>query len=262
MRRDAGFLVFSAMPGSGLRTTVNVVLRTADRFSSEYAAVEDAGNRYEEVENVPVTTYNSAEGQTPVSILRQFFLKEPHKVVLRNLVNGETIKMCLEELENNREFISTMRAKDSVEAIHRILALGIPAADFAKGLVAVFNQRLIRKLCENCKEAYVPKPQVLSQLGIPAGKVQVLYRPPQQPQQGGGDTCPECGGVGYSGRTAIFEMLLVDDAIRELIGSGAAPDALRQAARKAGNRSLQEEGIVLVAKGLTALPELVRVMKQ
>jgi type II secretory ATPase GspE/PulE/Tfp pilus assembly ATPase PilB-like protein len=169
--------------------------------------------------------------------------------------------MCLDELENNREFISTIRAKDCVEAIHRILAMGIPAADFATGLTVVFNQRLVRKLCENCKEAYTPPPQVLGQLGIPAGKVQVLYRPPQQGQQSG-ELCPECSGVGYSGRTAIFEMLLVDDGLRGLVSSGATPDVLRQAARKAGNRSLQEEGIVLVAKGVTSLPELVRVMKQ
>ena len=236
LRRDNGFVVFSAMPGTGLRTTMNVVLRTADRFSSEFAAVEDEGNRYEEVENVPVTTYNASAGQTPVSILRNFFLKEPHKVVIRDLVNAETIKMCLDELENNRQFISTIRAKDCVEAIHRILTVGIPAADFAKGLTAVFNQRLVRKLCENCKEAYLPPPQVLGQLGIPQGKVQVLYRPPQQgraPSAGwsGGDLCPECNGVGYSGRTAIFEMLLLDDGLRGLLASGAAPDAVRQAAQ-------------------------------
>ncbi len=176
---------------------------------------------------MPVTTYNAAEGQTPVSILRTFFLREPHKVVIRDLVNAETIKMCLDELENNREFISTMRAKDCVEAIHRILALGIPAADFAKGLVAVFNQRLIRKLCENCKEAYVPRPQVLAQLGIPPGKVRSFTARPSRTEQGG-PPCPECGGVGYSGRTAILELLLVNDAVREAIGSGASPDALRR----------------------------------
>jgi len=261
MRRERGFLVFSALPGTGLRTTMNVVLRSADRFSSEYAAVEEEKNRYEEVENVPVTTYSAAAGQSPVSILRDFFHKEPHKVVIRDLVNAETLQTCLAEIANDRLFISTIRAKDCEEAIYRVLALGIPAADFAQGLTAVFNQRLVRKLCENCKEAYTPPPQVLGQLGIPPGKVQVFYRPPQQPQHGG-DVCPECSGVGYSGRTAVFELLVMDDSLRGLLAAGAEPDAVRQAARKAGNRTLQEEGIVLVAKGVTSLPELVRVMKQ
>ena len=257
--QEQGFLLFSAMPGTGLRTTMNVVLRSVDRFSSEFAAVEEEKTRYEEVENVPVTTYRAAAGQTPVSILKPFFHREPHKVVLRDLVNAETLQMCLDEIPNGRLFISTVRAKDCVEAIHRILALGVPAENFAKGLTAVFNQRLVRKLCENCKEAYTPPPQVLAQLGIPAGKVQVFYRPPQQQTD---ETCPECGGVGYAGRTAVFEMLLLDDELRGLLAANVAPDAIRQAARKAGNRSLQEEGIVLVAKGVTSLPELVRVMKQ
>jgi type II secretory ATPase GspE/PulE/Tfp pilus assembly ATPase PilB-like protein len=261
MHRDAGVLLFSAPPGMGLRTTMNVVLRSADRFSSEFAAVEEEHNRYEEVENVPVTTYNAAAGQTPVSILKAFFHQEPHKVVIRDLVNAETLQMCLDEVANNRLFLTTIRAKDCVEAIYRVLALGVPPADFAKGLLAVFNQRLVRKLCENCKEAYTPTPQVLSQLGIPAGKVQVFFRPPQQRQQGE-PVCPECSGVGYAGRTAIFELLLLDDGLRGLLASGATADAVRQAARKAGNRGLQEEGIVLVAKGVTSLPELVRVMKQ
>ena len=261
MHRDGGILLFSAMPGTGLRTTMNVVLRSADRFSSEFAAVEEEKTRYEEVENVPVTTYSAAAGQTPVSILKAFFHREPHKVVIRDLVNAETLQMCLGEIENNRLFLTTIRAKDCVEAVYRVVALGVPPADFAKGLLAAFNQRLVRKLCENCKEAYTPTPQVLGQLGIPAGKVQVFYRPPQQRPQGE-PACPECGGVGYAGRTAIFELLLVDDDLRGVLGAGATPDAARQAARKAGNRSLQEEGIVLVAKGVTSLPELVRVMKQ
>ncbi len=256
--RDQGFLLFSAMPGGGLRTSMNVILRSADRFRREYAAVEDENNRYEPVENVPVTTYNSAAGQKPLDVLPAFFHKEPNVVVLRDLVNAETAHLLLEEISKDRLFISTVRAKDCAEAICRVLALGVAAEDFAKGLTAVFNQRLVRKLCDNCKEPYTPPQQVLSQLGIPGGRVQVFYRPPQQPEE----VCPECSGVGYLGRTAIFELLIVDDGLRSVLAANPKPDALRQAARKAGMRTMQEEGIVLVAKGITSLPELVRVMKQ
>ncbi|MGQ9574307.1 MAG: ATPase, T2SS/T4P/T4SS family [Thermoguttaceae bacterium] len=256
--RERGFLLFSAMPGNGLRTTVTVVLRSLDRFSREFAAVEEQSNRYELVENVPVTTYDASAGQTPVSILPAFFHKEPHVVVIRDLVNAETVQMLLDQIPNNRVFLSTVRAKDCVEAIYRVLAMGVPAADFAEALTGVFNQRLVRKLCESCKEAYTPPAQVLTQLGIPPGKVQVFYRPPQQRDE----VCPECSGIGYLGRTAIFEMLVPDSSVRQLLAAGAKPDAVRQAARKAGMRTLQEEGVVLVARGITSLPELVRVMKQ
>jgi len=122
----------------------------------------------------------------------------------------------------------------------------------------VLSQRLIRKLCENCREAYAPTPQVLKQLGIPEGRIETLYRPPQQREE----VCPECGGVGYKGRTGLFELLVVGDTLRQVLGSKPKLDLLRQAARKDGMRGLQEEGILLVAKGITSLPELMRVLKQ
>ena len=143
-------------------------------------------------------------------------------------------------------------------ALMRVLAMGVPGAEFAKGIQVVLNQRLIRKLCEHCKEAYTPTPQVLQQLGIPPGRVEALYRPPEQPEE----VCPECDGIGYEGRTAIFELMRVDDGIRTTLASDPTLGRLRQAARAAGMQNLQAEGIVLVAKGITALAELMRVMKQ
>jgi type II secretory ATPase GspE/PulE/Tfp pilus assembly ATPase PilB-like protein len=258
MHEQTGLLVFSAPQGAGLRTTMNVVLRTADRFMREFAAVEEENNRFEAVENVPVTTYSAAGGQSPASVLQAVFHREPHVFVLRDFVNADSGKMVLQQAEENRLCITTARAKDGVEAVFRVLATGVAAADLARPLRAVFNQRLVRRLCDNCKEAYAPPAQVLAQLGLPPGRVQAFYRPPTQREE----VCPECGGVGYRGRTAVIELLLVDDEFRKLLAAQANPDALRDAARKAGTRTLQEEGVVLVAKGVTSLPELIRVLKQ
>ncbi len=88
--------------------------------------------------------------------------------------------------------------------------------------------------------------------------MQALCRTPQQRSE----VCPECGGVGYLGRTAIFELLVMDDALRQTLAANPKPDVFRQAARKAGARTIQDEGIVLVAKGVTSLQELMRVLKQ
>ncbi len=254
-----GFLILSAMPGAGLRSMTNVVLRSMDRLVRDFTSVEEERHRYEEVENVKVMTYKAAEGQTPDSILRKVFLEEPEVVIVRDLVNAETVSAICKELRNvGRLAISTVRGKDSAEALLRVLALKVPPAQFAEQVTAVLNQRLIRKLCEHCKEAYVPPPQVLQQLGIPPGRVDVFYRPPQQPEE----VCEACSGVGYVGRTAIFELLIVDDGVRKVLASSPKLDLIRKAARKAGTRTLQEEGVVLVAKGVTSLPELMRVLKQ
>ena len=97
---------------------------------------------------------------------------------------------------------------------------------------------------------------------IPPGRVEALYRPPtpnpEQPQE----PCPKCRGIGYHGRTGIFEVLVVDDQVREVIIKKPKLDLLRQAARKAGMRTLQEDGLLLAVTGGTSLPELMRVLKE
>lgn len=142
-----------------------------------------------------------------------------------------------------------------------MLAMKVPAKELAEHVIAVVNQRLIRKLCEYCKEAYAPPAQVLQQLGIPEGKIQAFYRP-RQPTEENPEICPECGGIGYTGRTAIFELLVVDQTVRKALTTNPKLEILRQAARRDGLKTFQEEGLVLVAKGVTSLPELMRVLKQ
>jgi type II secretory ATPase GspE/PulE/Tfp pilus assembly ATPase PilB-like protein len=257
-----GFALISAPPGGGLRTTTDVVLRTCDRFTREFAAVEDEQNRYTEVENVPVTTYNSAQGQSPADILPKFFRTEPNVCVIRDLVNAETVSLMCEEVAEERLMIATIRAKDCAEALLRVLALGVSPDEFAPVVTAVLCQRLVRKLCDKCKEPYAPAPQILQQLGIPEGRVQAFYRPPQPNPDEPREICEQCRGLGYFGRTAIFELLTVGDAVRKTLEENPKLDAVRAAARKDGMKSLQEEGILLVAKGTTSLPELMRVLKQ
>ncbi len=261
--RDKGFVILSAMPGTGLKTTTWAVIKSQDRIMREFIAVEDEQNRYEEVENVPVETYNSANGESPDAILVKVFRKYPNVLVIRDLVNAETVKMLCDEVDSeDRVVISAVRAKDCAEALLRVLALKAPAEDFASCVTGVLNQRLIRKLCEKCKQAYQPTPQVLQQLGIPQGKVQVLYRTPQPTEENPHpEECEECGGIGYKGQTGLFEWWTIDDAVRQVLASSPNLQALRQAARKAGMRTMQEEGILMVAKGITSLPELSRVLK-
>jgi len=235
------------------------MLRQMDRLMREFAAVEAEDKRYTEVENVPVTTYNPAEGQSAADVLPKILRTEPNVVVCRDLPDAQTVSLLAEAVGDNRLVISTMRAKDCAEALARVLALGVPGEELAGAVRAVLCQRLIRKLCEKCKEAYMPPPQVLQQLGIPQGRIRAFYRPPQQQPE---EVCEECGGVGYYGRTGLFELLTVGDTVRKVLAGKPKLELLRSAARKDGMKSFQEEGILLVAKGTTSLPELMRVLKQ
>jgi type II secretory ATPase GspE/PulE/Tfp pilus assembly ATPase PilB-like protein len=257
-----GMVVFSAPPTGGLRSSSNVFLHSTDRFTREFMAVEDEQNRYEEVENVPVTTYNSAEGQTPEDILLKVFRMMPNVLVVRDLVNGKTVEMLCEEIqEEGRLIISTIRARDCCEALLRILSLEVPVELFANSVSGVVCQRLLRTLCEDCKEAYAPQPQVLQQLRIPEGRIQSFYRPRPPDPENPKEICKKCNGIGYYGRTALFELLQVGENVRKTMVENPSLEALREAARRDGMKSFMEEGILLVAKGVTSLPELMRALK-
>ena len=264
LRRPKGFLLFSALPAGGLRTTIDVALRGQDRFLREFAAVEEENSRGREVENVTVTTYTAADGQSPAAVLSKVFRTEPNVVLVRDLPDADTVaQICGEVAQADRLVLGSIRAKDCAEALLRVLMLKAPPKEVAASVTAVLCQRLVRKLCERCKQAYAPTDQVLQQLGIPPGRVRAFYRP-YQPKTGDDkrDRCRECGGVGYKGQTAIFELLVLDPTVGRVLTTTPKLDLLRQAARKAGMKSLQEEGILLVARGVTSLQELMRVMKQ
>jgi general secretion pathway protein E len=128
----------------------------------------------------------------------------------------------------------------------------------------------VRKLCDGCKQPYAPTPQVLQQLGIPQGKVQAFFRhhegplplPPDAPRNAVPQICRTCGGMGFKGRAPVYELLIMTDRLREVLATSPKIEVLRDEARKSGFRTMQEEGIALVAKGITELPELLRVLKE
>lgn len=260
---NRGYLFLSAMPANGLRSTTHVVIQDADRFVREFMALEDEERRYEPMENVHTTTFKKNDPDMPVSeYLRRFFLQEPQVCIIRDLVDGQMLgQICTEVVQEGRFAVSTVRAKDAAEALARLVAMKPPLRELAQSLTAVLSQRLVRKLCDDCKEAYAPPPNVLQQLGIPPGRVNAFYRPPQPPEDPR-EICKTCDGLGYLGRIGLFELLVVGNAVREALMTQPTAEALRAAARKDGMQGLQQEGIVLVAKGITSLAELTRVLKQ
>ncbi len=267
--QEAGMVVMSAMPGGGLRTTWNVALSATDRYLRDFLCVEDKAKSLTHVENVELFTFDGSAGETPMTVLRTVMLREPDAIVVPELINGETVDALTGYvLEQNKLVAVSVRAREGVEALLRVLALKGNPEPFSQVVHGVLFQRLVRKLCETCRQAYEPPKQLLQKLGIPGDRVEVLYREFQPPppgskkRKGEPEVCPDCSGIGYRGRTAIFELIKVDDALRQELAGQRRLDALRRLARQAGNRSLQEEGILLVARGVTSLNELQRVLKQ
>ena len=184
----------------------------------------------------------------------------PNVVVVPEANDADALATLSREAADERLVISTNRGKDPADALLRVLATKVPPGDFAKCISAVIFQRLIRRLCDTCKVAYAPKPEVLQKLGIPAGRVKALYREPKGDETE--EVCKDCQGIGFRDRSAIFELLMMTPELQKLLASGPKLDALRKAIQQSGHRTLQTEGILLVARGVTSLPELTRVLKQ
>ena len=271
LREHAGIVLFSAPPGHGFSTAFNAALRSSDRYIKNWVEVAEVTKQDPAVENVPITTFDASKEETPLTVLPKLLRTYPEVVVLRDMVNADTVNLLIEQAtDNNRLVIVGIKAKDAIEALLRVLMMKVSPPKFAPAVLASVNMRLVRKLCESCKVPYAPTPQVLQQLGIPAGKVQALFRPhegplplpPDAPKDAVPMPCKDCLGIGYKGRTAIFELLIMNDQLRAVLAKTPKIDLLRAEARKAGFRNLQEEGIALVAKGVTSLPELLRVLKE
>jgi type II secretory ATPase GspE/PulE/Tfp pilus assembly ATPase PilB-like protein len=259
-----GIFIVSALQENGLRSSMDVFARVCDRFTRDVVNVEDIVTATEAIENIVLAQYDSSKGETPMKVLPDVLFKEPHAVIVREMSSLEVLQLCCKEVDMHRLFITTIRAKDSVEAIFRFLATKIPPQQFIPKLNAVVNQRLIRKLCPSCKEPYQPAPQLLQQLGLRPDQVKEFYRvrtPLPEAEEKKRGICPNCNGIGYRGRTALFELVEMSDSVRALILSNPNPAAIRQQLMSEGQRGFMYEGICLLMNGETTVEELSRVMK-
>ncbi|QDT70245.1 Type II secretion system protein E [Planctomycetes bacterium MalM25] len=256
---DTGIIVYSALPEGGLTTLTDVGMLETDRLMRDFVSVEDVSHPETDIENIASHYYDAAKGESPSSLIPSLSRKYPSVWVVRDFVDAETAKLLMDEVDLDRLVITTVQAGDVAEACLRLLKQKTPHKEFARGVIGVINTRLIRKLCTACRVEYEASPNLLKKLGIPPGKVSKLYRPPNEEEIN--KPCVACSGLGYKGRTGLFELLVVDDQFREKLLKEPKMDVLRKAARAAGMRTLQEEGVLLVAKGTTSLQELQRVLK-
>ncbi|RIK81549.1 MAG: hypothetical protein DCC68_08465 [Planctomycetota bacterium] len=259
-----GVVLFSSLPKHGLTTTFNVALMSTDRLMREVYAIEPAERPEKHIENVTVVTYDESKQQTAAHVLPGLLRKYPDVIVHRDWSDAESVAQLCQLGADGKLIVGSIGAKDGIESLLRVLMLRVPAKVFAGSITAVVGQRLVRKLCDGCKQAYQPSAAELRAFGIPEGRVQQLFRVPvPDPAKKKSELpfCEQCEGIGYFGRTAVFEFAVVTDEMRRVLVEQPKMDALRAAARAAKVRSLLEEAVLLAAAGVTSLEEINRVFK-
>jgi len=259
MSRDTGLIVIAAPPEGGLTTLTDISVMETDRLMRDFVTIDDVNDPPREIENVAAHTFDSKKGESPVTLLPALIRTYPNVYIVRDFVDRDSAKLLLKQIEDDHLVVTNVGALEAPEALLRMLQKKVPHKEFANLVTAVLCTRLIRKLCESCKVEYEPSPDLLQKLGIPQGKVEKMFRVPNAEEQD--KPCPTCNGVGYSGRTGLFELLVVNDKVREVLIKQPKIDLLRKAGRMAGMRTFQEEAILLVAKGVTSLQEAQRVLK-
>ncbi len=272
INNDRALVLAAAMPDDFSELFWMAVLSAGDRFMRDFVILHDASKSPPQVINVNPVKYSADQPDGPEKAIYGMLLREPNVVCFSEIPDGKTLNhACKLVNSNDLTVLTRIGARDVFDAILRALVLQPDVEKFAQALTCVIAQRNLRMLCDHCKQPFNPSQQLLSQLGLPANRVTTLYthfqpRPEDLVDAKGNpiewEPCPKCGGPGYFERTCIFELLMVNDQLRNLIANNPSRQGLIEAASSTNFVSLRDEGVLKVAKGITSLEELRRVLKQ
>jgi type II secretory ATPase GspE/PulE/Tfp pilus assembly ATPase PilB-like protein len=246
--RPHGIILATGPTGSGKTTTLYAALGLRRAAAEKIITVEDPVEYHlEGVTQVPV---HQKAGMTFASALRSILRQDPDVLMVGEMRDAETAQIATQAAMTGHLVFSTLHTNDAVSALARLADLGVEVYQVASALEAVLAQRLVRRICPDCRERYEPDPRAVSLLAWqPVGQV-TLER---------GHGCPACRNTGYRGRTGIFELLVVSEELVRAFGGGASLQDLRAGARREGMKTLREDGWAKVQAGITTVEEVLRV---
>ena len=247
-QRPHGIVLATGPTGSGKTTTLYAGLGLRQRDAEKIITVEDPVEYHlEAVTQVPV---NVKAGMTFASALRSLLRQDPDVMMVGEMRDAETAGIAVQAAMTGHLVFSTLHTNDAVSAITRLVDLRVEPYMIAATLEGILAQRLVRRICPECRTRYKPDPQAVALLAEqPVGKM-TLER---------GTGCPACRDTGYRGRTGLFELLVVTDEIEHAIAREAPVAEQRELARAAGMVTLRQDGWVKVQAGITTVEEVLRV---
>lgn len=245
-----GMILVCGPTGSGKTTTLYSLLKLIDAPEKNIVTVEDPVEY--QLEGINQVTVRPEIGLTFANSLRSILRQDPNVIMIGEIRDYDTVDIAIKSALTGHLALSTLHTTTSSGAIVRLINMGVEPYLINSSLICVLAQRLVRKICFYCKEKYVLEKEIINALKLNTDTVKKyeFLR---------GKGCSHCFNTGYSGRVGIAEALLLSAKIRELILSRAQEHIIKQQARREGMRTLREEGMQAVSRGITTLEEILRV---
>ncbi|WP_422658544.1 type II secretion system ATPase GspE [Paenibacillus sp. EC2-1] len=247
IERPYGILLITGPTGSGKTTTLYSALNHLNKENVNIITVEDPVEY--QLEGINQVHVNPAVGLTFAAGLRSILRQDPNIVMVGEIRDTETAEIAVRASLTGHLVLSTLHTNDAISTISRLRDMGIEPYLIASSLLGVVAQRLVRKICTECREAYTPSEQEMILLRNYGLHTDRLYR---------GKGCGHCNSTGFRGRIAIHEVMVIDDQLRAMITSSASVEELRRTAQDCGMIQLMEDGIVKVSEGITTVHEVMR----
>jgi type IV pilus assembly protein PilB len=250
MHKPQGIVLLTGPTGSGKTTTLYSILSRLNRIDVNITSIEDPVEY--QLEGITQVQVNPKAGVEFASALRSFLRQSPDILMVGEIRDEETARIAIQASLTGHLVLSTLHTNDAPGALTRLADMGIEPFLIASAVTGIIAQRLVRVLCQRCRQPYEPTDALLRRLGL--GRVRPL--PTFYKAVG----CAFCGQTGYRGRTAIFEILRPDVTIQGLLTKRATSTTIKAAAVAAGMRTLQDAGLAKVIDGTTSLEEILRVV--
>ena len=249
VRRPNGIFIVTGPTGSGKTTTLYSALSEVNDVETKILTAEDPIEY--EIEGIMQVAVNHQVGLDFTRVLRAFLRQDPDKIMIGEIRDLETAQIAVQASLTGHVVLSTLHTNDAPGAVTRLIDMGLEPFLISASLEAILAQRLVRRICKNCRTAYEPSHDLVEILDVDPLEIadkDFFY----------GEGCPQCSSTGYRGRVGLFEMIVVSDAIRELINERAPTLAIKQKALEQGMRSLRDDGLRAIFDGNSTIEEIIK----
>jgi type IV pilus assembly protein PilB len=247
-----GIILVTGPTGSGKTTTLYSALNSINTPDKNIITVEDPVEY--QLKRIRQSQINPKGGLTFATGLRSILRQDPDVIMVGEIRDLETAEISIQAALTGHLVFSTLHTNDAPSSLTRLTDMGVEPFLISSSVIGIIAQRLVRMICPSCKQAYTPSKEVIDDIGVK------LPDTPLKFYKGAG--CKVCKNTGYKGRMGIFEMLLLDDKIRDLILAKTSSSQIKHLAQESGMKTLREDGIEKVLAGTTTIDEVIRVTQE